>query len=321
MTVSTRRIWRAAPLTLCLVWIFTIAAAISIPALAYVVHNVQGELWLPLLLGVLTLLTLLYAWRFGLHPQLRATEEEVVVRNPFRTSRFPWEDITLVTSGENGLVVASEDGQAEAWCVQKSHYSTKRNRRTRSDRIVTELLDLLELYDPPVTDAAAGWRIRRARPDESRLLTRMERAASEAALGQVFPPEQHPYPTAEVAQRWRRLLRDRLTRVHILEHRDEPAGFVAFDQTTVRHLGVVPELGRRGFGSALAEFAVQEIFARGVGSVSLWVLTDNAGARNLYRSLGWQETDDRRECEFPPHPEELRLVRPNPAAPRRSRAT
>lgn len=321
MTVSARRVWRAAPLTLGLVWIFTVAAAISIPALAYVVYSVQGELWMPVLLGLLTLLTLLYAWRFGLHPQLRATEDGVVVRNPFRTSRFLWEDITLVASGENGLVVGSEDGQAEAWCVQKSHYSTKRNRRTRSDRIVAELLDLLELYDPPVTNAAAGWRIRRARPDESRLLTRMERAASEAALGHVFPPEQHPYPTAEVARRWRRLLRDRMTRVHILEHLDEPVGFVAFDQTTLLHLGVVPELSRRGFGSALAEYAVQEIFSRGASEASLWVLTENQGARNLYRSLGWQETEDRRDCEFPPYPAELRLVRLNPAGPRRSRLT
>jgi ribosomal protein S18 acetylase RimI-like enzyme len=262
-------------------------------------------------------LTLLYAWRFGLYPSLRATDTELVVHNPFRTVRFLWEDITLVTSGENGLVIGSEDLQAEAWCIQKSRSATRRGRRTRSDRVVAELLDLLEQHEPPPEDAELGLRIRRARPDESRLLTRMERAASEAELGHVFPPEQYPYPTAEVLQRWRRLLRDRQTRVSILEQAGEPVGFVAFGRDTVLHLGVVPELVRRGHGTALLDYAVDELFARGVASASLWVLTDNRTARSFYRARGFVETDERRACEFPPFPEELKMVRRNPAAPRR----
>ncbi len=318
MTVSTRRVWRAAPLTLTLVWIFAIAAAISVPILAYLIYAVRQEIWLPALLGLFTLLTLIYAWRFGLRPVLRTTEREVIIKNPFQTHRFAWEDITLVASGENGLVIGSEDAQAEAWCIQKSNHATKRGRRTRSDRIVNELLDLLDAHDPPPEDADTGLRIRRARPDESRLLTRMERAASEAELGHIFPPEEYPYPTVAVARRWRRLLRDRLTRVHIIELFDAPVGFVAFDHDTVLHLGVVPHQTRRGYGSALLEYATREMFGRGVPAVYLWVLTENGTARSFYRSARWTDTDERRNCEFPPYPEELQMIRPNPGAPRRS---
>ncbi len=320
MTVSTRRVWRAAPPTLTLVWIFIVVAALRIPILAYLVYALEGDLWLPTLLGLLTLLTLLYAWRFGLHPMLRATDAEVVVRNPFRTYRFPWEDITLVVPGENGVVIGTEDTQVEAWCVQKSNHATKRGRRTRADRVVSELLDLLEVHQPPLELPETGLRIRRARPDESRLLTRMERAASVAQFSHIFPPEQYPYPTAEVLKRWRRLLRDRLTRVHILDLNGAPVGFVAFDEETLLHLGVVPEHTRRGYGSVLLDFATTEMFARGVQAAHLWVLTENQSARSFYRSLQWTETEQRRECEFPPYPEELQMVRRNPAAPRRSRA-
>jgi ribosomal protein S18 acetylase RimI-like enzyme len=316
MTVATRRVWRAAPLTLTLVWIFTVVAAVSVPVLAYVVYVLRGDVWLPVLLCVLTLLTVVYAWRFGLHPSLRTDDEGVTIRNPFRTRTFPWEDITLVAAGLNGLVIGSEDDEVEAWCIQKSSYATRRGRRTRADRIVAELLDLLDQQDPPFEDAG-GRRIRRARPDESRLLTRMERAASEAQLSHVFPPELHPYPTTEVAQRWRRLLRDRLIRVYILELGDDPAGFVAFSADTVLHLGVVPDQMRRGHGSALLSYAVTEMFLRNVDAVTLWVLTDNAGARSLYRTLGFTETEQRRRCEFPPFPEELQMIRANAAAPRR----
>ena len=40
-------------------------------------------------------------------------------------------------------------------------------RVTRADRIANQLLDILELHDPPLEDEETGLRIRRARPDES----------------------------------------------------------------------------------------------------------------------------------------------------------
>ncbi len=321
MTVSQRRVWHAAPITLTIVWIFTVVAGIGIPLLGYLAYTLGKSVWLAAFLGVLTVVCLVYAWRFGLHPQLRVTDDQVTIKNPFRTHTFAWEDITLLAPGENGLLVGSEERQAEAWCIQKSNSATRRGRRTRSDRITSDLLDLLDGHNPPVVDAERGLRIRRARPDESRLLTRLERAASEAELVHVFPPDHYPYPTAEVAKRWRGLLRDRLARVHILELVDAPIGFVAFKEDTVLHLGIVPEHTRRGYGSALLDYATAEMFGGGIPAARLWVLAENGGARRFYRSLGWVETELRRDCEFPPYPEEIQLVRTNPSAPRRSRPT
>ena len=223
----------------------------------------------------------------------------VEVVNPFRRHSFDWDDITLIAPGENGLIIGSADDVAEAWCVQKSNFATKRGRFTRADRIAHQLIDILELHDPPLEDEETGLRIRRARPDEHRLLTRLERAASEEPLGHIFPPEDYPYPVNEVTRRWRRVLRDRFAHVHLLELFDAPVGYVAFDDDTVLHLGVVAHQTRRGYGSALIEFACLEIFSSGVGEASLWVLAENEVARAFYRSHGWTDTDGRRQGRVP----------------------
>ena len=67
--------------------------------------------------------------------------------------------------------------------------------------------------------------------------------------------------------------------MHILELFDTPVGYVAFDATTIRHLGVVRHQTRRGYGSALMEFASLEIFSGGAREAELWVLVDNEPAR------------------------------------------
>jgi ribosomal protein S18 acetylase RimI-like enzyme len=319
MTVSTRRVWRAATPTLVIVWIFAVLAAVAIPILAYLIYTRERMPWLSMPLLVVAGLGLLYAWRFGLHPRIRAEEDVLRIDNPFKHHEFAWDDITLIAPGENGLLVGSEDQLAEAWCVQKSNAATKRGKVTRADRIASERIDILEQHNPPITDDQTGLQIRRARPDEAGLLTRMERAASEAGLAHIFPPAKFPYPTADIAKRWRRLLLDRFSRVYVLDLFDAPVGYVAFNADTILHLGIVPQHRRRGYGSALLEFASLEIFDSGVPAAQLWVLLDNQVGRAFYRSHGWRETDDRRNCIFPPGPRELRMVRRNPAAPRRSR--
>jgi ribosomal protein S18 acetylase RimI-like enzyme len=319
MTVSTRRVWRAATPTLVIVSIFAGMAGIAIPVLAYLIYSRQQTPWLAIVFLVLAGLALLYAWRFGWHPRIRAEDDVLRIDNPVRSHKFQWDDITLIAPGENGLIVGSEDQLAEAWCVQKSKSATRRGTVTRADRIASALIDILEQHNPPITNDQTGLRIRRGRPDEAGLLTQMERACSEAGLSHIFPPAKFPYPTAAVAARWRRLLHDRFTRVHVLDLLDAPVGYVAFTADTVLHLGVVPQQRRRGYGSALLEFASLEIFDSGVREAQLWVLVENIVGRAFYRSHGWRETDDRRDCTFPPQPPELRMVRRNPAAPRRSR--
>jgi GNAT superfamily N-acetyltransferase len=304
-------------MTLVVVSAFALAAGVVIPILAYLIYR-NGTLWLPALFVILTVLALLYAWRFGLHPRLQVTDQNVEIINPFRRYNFDWDDITVIAPGENGLLIGSEDSAAEAWCVQKSNFASRHGRVTRADRIADQLLDIVDLHDPPTEDQEAGSRIRRARPDESRLLTRLERHASEKALAHIFPPAQYPYPTGAVARRWRHVLSDRLMHTYLLEVRDSPVGYVAFDGDTVRHLGVVSDYQGRGYGSALLEFACMEIYGAGSREAFCWVLADNPAARAFYRTRGWTETGARRNSEYPPHPESLQLIRKNPHAPRRS---
>ena len=319
MADQNRRVWRAGPATLALVTIFATITAVVVPLLAYLIYRHEGTPWLPGLLLGLTVLVLVYVWRFGLHPKLRVTETEIEVVNPIRRQVFAWDDVTLIAPGENGLVIGSEDAQAEAWCIQKSNYAARRGRLTRADRITHELLDILDRHDPPLEDDETGLRIRRARPDESRLLTRLERAASEDALSHIFPPEEYPYPVNEITRRWRRLLADRHVQVSLLELHDAPVGYVAYDLDTVRHLGVVAQHTRRGYGSALLEYASREIFAGGTLEAQLWVLERNEVAQRFYSAHRWTRTADRRPADYPPQPQEIRMVRRNPAAPRRSR--
>lgn len=317
MAVRSRRVWRAAPATMVIVVAFVVLAGVAIPSLAYLIWNREQEPLLPALLGGLTLAALLYAWRFGLHPRLVATESGLLVVNPFRKHRIEWDDLTLVVPGENGLVLGTDETQVEVWCIQKSNHATKHARTTRSDTVTGEVMDLWDVADPPLEDAQTGLRIRRARPDESHLLTRMERAAAEASFAHVFDPAEHRYPVNDVRRRWRRLLRDRTVRTRVLELFDAPVGFVAFTADTVRHLSVVPQHTRRGYGSALLEYASREMFDNGAREAFLWVLTDNESGRDFYAFHGWVDTDEVRDSEFPPHPEERRLRKANPAAPRR----
>ncbi|HVH22735.1 MAG TPA: hypothetical protein VNA11_09785, partial [Pseudonocardia sp.] len=68
---QTRRVWRAGPATLVFVWLFAVAAGVAIPVLAYLIYRTASSPLIPGLLALLTLLALVYAWRFGLHPRLR----------------------------------------------------------------------------------------------------------------------------------------------------------------------------------------------------------------------------------------------------------
>lgn len=318
MTEQTRRVWRAGPVTLVLVTAFALAAGVVIPILAYLLYRNDSALWLPALLVVLTVLALLYVWRFGLHPRLQVTDQNVEIINPFRRYSFDWDDITVIAPGENGLLIGSEDNLAEVWCVQKSNFASRRGRLTRADQIANQLLDIVELHDPPIEDEKNGLRIRRARPDEPKLLARLERAASEEALAHIFPPQQYPYPAGAITRRWRRELRDPLMHAYLLEIQDSPVGYVAFNGDTVHHLGIAPDHHRRGYGTALLEFACMEIFSGGAREAFCWVLTDNHLARAFYRAQGWTETGERRNSEYPPHPQSLQMMCKNPHAPRRS---
>jgi ribosomal protein S18 acetylase RimI-like enzyme len=318
MTVRTRRVWRVATGTLAAVWVFVAAAGVGVPTLAVLAWLRSGEPLISILLAALAVGAVVYGWRFGLHPRLVATPDGVEVVNPGRRTVISWEELTVIAPGENGLVLGTEESRTEAWCIQKSRRATRRGRSTRADRIVADLEELQDRFDPPLEDEQTGIRIRRARQADLDLLTSLERAASEASLGHIFDAAKHPYPTADVRRRWRRLLRDRRAQIRVLEEYDKPVGLVAWDNRgQLRHLAVSPRYANHGHGSLLLQFATEELMASGARELWLWVLEDNREARGFYRSRGWRDTDERSDSEYPPHPAEIKMVRTNPSAPRR----
>jgi hypothetical protein len=106
MTVRPRRVWRVSSGTRAVVWVFVALAGIGVPALAVGAWLRSGELAISIFLLVLAAGAVVYGWRFGLRPRLVASPEGVEVVNPGRRTAIPWDELTLIAPGENGLVLA-----------------------------------------------------------------------------------------------------------------------------------------------------------------------------------------------------------------------
>jgi ribosomal protein S18 acetylase RimI-like enzyme len=321
-----RHVWRCAPSTMIAAVAFMVITAIVIPGAA--VWAVQsgftafGDQPMVVLnvLGVLAVLCLVYGWRMVLHPRIKIKNDEVIVHNPFRSHRIHLDDITQFRPGGDGLVVATSESATEAWCVQKSTGAIKANQRRRADEVCDELWAYWDDYHRPDVGAEDSVKIRFARPGEANLLMQIERSASAARLGHIFPPEEFPYPEDDIQRRWQANLDDphRLTMVAVVD--GEPAGYACFGDHTLYHLGVSGDHQRKGIGSTLLEAAEDELFADvSTPQIQLWVLEENQVARTFYRERGWQDTGESRNAEFPPHPVEVKMVRRNPHLARRGR--
>ena len=146
---------------------------------------------------------------------------------------------------------------------------------------------------------------REATKGEDESLTRLERVANLRALGHIFVPGEHPYPTDEVRDRWQTLLRDPMVCVGVSEDAAGLTSLVAFDDGLVRHLAVRPDRWGTGTARAAMEWAISRAPVQ-----RLWCLEENARALGLYVHLGWTRTGGRQRAEFPPYPFEVELVRP-----------
>ncbi|HEY9293403.1 MAG TPA: GNAT family N-acetyltransferase [Microlunatus sp.] len=320
------KIWRCAPSTIGLVTVLMVVIGIAVPAAAVIslllgVTAFGGQQVLVLsILGLLALLTLFFGWRLALHPRLIIDGDQLKIINPFQRRSFDLADVTLLTPGGDGMIVGTVDGEAEAWCVQKPTGAIRAGRRTRADGICDEVSGARDRFHRPLLEQDDVAMIRFAHPGEEELLTELERSASLARLGHIFPPEDFPYPDESVQQRWRAVLTDRTKQTMIAEVDGRPAGYAAWSGSTLLHLGVAEPYQRRGVGSALLRATEEELFADpSIPEIELWVLKDNDSARAFYRDHGWSQTADEREAEFPPYPLEMRLARDNPHLARRGR--
>jgi GNAT superfamily N-acetyltransferase len=146
--------------------------------------------------------------------------------------------------------------------------------------------------------------IREARPGEATVLAAIQRDASLAALGHIFPPDQYPYPMDEVTERWRDALADDAVVVFVYEEA-APVGVAGARAEWLDGLYVLPEWWSRGVGRALHDHVLEHLRAAGSTQCHLWALEHNDRARRFYERLGWHEDGTSRAVPFPPNPIDL----------------
>jgi RimJ/RimL family protein N-acetyltransferase len=156
-----------------------------------------------------------------------------------------------------------------------------------------------------------GPMFREATIDDMAALRDLERDANLIGLAHVFPPERYPFPDDAVLARWALVLADPDVTVLV---RDRLGGridvFAAYDERSLRHLAVHPDLWGTGIASAAVGAVLRDMHRRGGTTVELWCLEENRRARRLYQHLGWRPSPDRRASSWPPYPTEMRYTRP-----------
>ena len=144
--------------------------------------------------------------------------------------------------------------------------------------------------------------IRPARPDEADALLVIQREACVAAFPHIYPPEQYPFPDDGVRDVWREALAEPDVEVYVAEEEGEAVGCVAVGDVFLRNLYVVPARWNGGLGSALHDFALERLRARGKSEAKLWTLEENWSGRRFYEKRGWSLNGETRVVPFPPNP-------------------
>ena len=137
------------------------------------------------------------------------------------------------------------------------------------------------------------------------MLAAIQRDASLAALGHIFPPERYPYPMDDVRQRWREALIDPRATVLVDEEERTAAGVAMTRPEWLDGLYVLPTWWGSGVAQRLHDEALERVRAGGSNRCHLWVLEGNDRARRFYERLGWRQNDTTRVVPFPPHPTDV----------------
>jgi tRNA dimethylallyltransferase len=146
--------------------------------------------------------------------------------------------------------------------------------------------------------------LRRAGPEEVEALFEVQRDASLAALGHIYPPDRYPFPDDAVRERWREALEGG-SEIVVAERDGRAIGLAAWADGWLDGLYVTPEHWGEGVADRLHDTAVKAISDSGARAARLWVLEDNARARRFYERRGWHADGSERVVPYPPHPLDL----------------
>lgn len=86
-----------------------------------------------------------FTYRLGIRPRIEASEDGLLVINPWTAYRIGWADIEDVSPGYRGITIRRRSGPpVDAWAAQKSNLALARSRATRADEIAAEIARLAE---------------------------------------------------------------------------------------------------------------------------------------------------------------------------------
>jgi len=144
--------------------------------------------------------------------------------------------------------------------------------------------------------------IREARAGDVEALLAIQRDACVAAFPHIYPPELYPFPDDEVRLIWQLALSDEEIEAYVAEEDGRAVGSVSVDHDLLRTLYVLPDRWSSGIGSALHDFSLDRLRARGRSVAKLWTLEENRPARHFYEKRGWTLNGETRVVPFPPNP-------------------
>jgi hypothetical protein len=94
-------------------------------------------------LVVICLVAAILAYRVFAHSRLVATEDGLVVSNPFRSDqRVSWGEISTMHAERLLIVRLTSGRRIVVWTIQKNGWSRARHRRAHADEVIAELSDL-----------------------------------------------------------------------------------------------------------------------------------------------------------------------------------
>jgi RimJ/RimL family protein N-acetyltransferase len=132
----------------------------------------------------------------------------------------------------------------------------------------------------------------------------IQQPAAVAALGHIFPQDQHPFPRAAIAARWRAEIDDPDVRVYLYTEEDGSVrGFAAIQGTELLHFGTELSTWGSGLASRFHDALLEETASRcPAPTLTLRVFEENRRAVRFYEKHGWHPTGRKTRTTFPPHP-------------------
>ena len=147
--------------------------------------------------------------------------------------------------------------------------------------------------------------VRPAKREDIESAFQVQRAASLAALGHIYPPDRYAFPDDAIRARWQQAVGTTEGTVIVAERDGRVVGVAAAKDGWLDGLYVLPEEWGNGVAGRLHDGALSALAAAGATTARLWVLEDNTRARRFYERRGWRLDGSERVVPFPPHPRDI----------------